>query len=193
MTFAPRTFPNCSDAVPTPDETPLISSHSPGLSRPCNTSMSYATRNVSGMLAAASHDRAGGTAIASASSISAYSENDASASAHDAIARFEAGDLQRRRRRPRRRLPHRWPSSVPALPCRPWPSTNSPRLRDAACILHEQLARPGLGHRRLAHFEHGFRVGHLHPPGLHRRPFDVMESGAGRAQSPGPKNACSSA
>ena len=71
MTFAPSTFPSCNDATPTPDETPLINSHSPALSRPCNTSMSYDTRNVIGRPAASSHDSEGGTAIASARSMSA--------------------------------------------------------------------------------------------------------------------------
>ena len=75
MTFAPSAFASCSDATPTPDETPLISSHSPAFSRPCSTSMSKDTRKVSGMLAASSHERAGGIAIVSATSKSAYSEN----------------------------------------------------------------------------------------------------------------------
>ena len=40
MTFAPSALASCSEATPTPDDTPLISSHSPALRRPCSTSMS---------------------------------------------------------------------------------------------------------------------------------------------------------
>ena len=42
---------------------------------------------------------------------------------------------------------------------------------------HQQLRRSRLGHRRLAQIEHGFRVGHLHPVGLHRCLPNVMFSG----------------
>jgi hypothetical protein len=44
ITRAPSAFASCSDATPTPDDAPAISSHSPGASRPRSTSMSYATR-----------------------------------------------------------------------------------------------------------------------------------------------------
>ena len=40
ITFAPSTFASCSEATPTPEDTPLMSSHSPAFSRPCSTSMS---------------------------------------------------------------------------------------------------------------------------------------------------------
>ena len=42
---------------------------------------------------------------------------------------------------------------------------------------HQQLRRSGLGHRCLAQIEHGFRVGHLHPVGLHLCLPNVMFGG----------------
>ena len=167
MTFAPRTFPSCSEATPTPDETPLISSHSPALSRPCSTSMSYDTRNVIGMLAASSHDRAGGAAIASACFHQRVFRKRSAAPAHHAIARLEAGDF-----RPdgddlagtfaADRLPGA------GLAVQAMAEHELAAVERRGVHAHQQLRRSRLGHRRLAQIEHGFRVGHLHPVGLHR-------------------------
>jgi hypothetical protein len=109
MTCAPSALPSCSEATPTPDDTPLTRSQSPACRRPCRTSMSKATRKVSGMLAASSQESAGGTLIASAASMSANSaKHRGSGPSRDR----PAGSRRRpaRRRRPRPRPPCRSPS-----------------------------------------------------------------------------------
>ncbi len=144
MTIAPSIFPICSEATPTPDDTPLIKSHSPALRRPCSTSMSYDTRKVIGMPAACSQDRVGGTAMASACSIRAYSEN---APAHRPMTRSPA--LKAVTPSPTATTsPAPSPPMafhVPALPCRPWPTTNSPRLSAAACMRTRSWFDAGCG------------------------------------------------
>ena len=93
MTRAPSALPSCSDATPTPDDTPLTSSHSPAFSRPCSTSMSKATRKVSGMLAACSHDRLGGHRHRLGRLHQRVLRERRRAAAHDAVAGTKAGDV----------------------------------------------------------------------------------------------------
>ncbi len=144
MTFAPSAFASCSEATPTPEETPLMRSHSPAFRRPCSTSMSKDTRKVSGMLAASSHVRAGGIAMVSATSKSAYSEN---APAQRPMTRSPG--LKAVTFAPTATTsPAPSPPIAfhePALPCRPWPTTNSPRLRAAACRRTSSCSGPGSG------------------------------------------------
>ena len=75
MTFAPSALASCSEATPTPDDTPLISTHSPA----CEAALQHqhVVRHQEGQRDAGGFfpRQAGGMAIASASSISAYSEN----------------------------------------------------------------------------------------------------------------------
>ncbi len=131
MTRAPSAFAACSDATPTPDDTPVTSSHSAGFSRPCRTSMSWTTRKVSGTAAAASIDRPAGIAIASRASITAYSAN---APAQRPITRCPTCN-------PETPAPSAAISPAPSMPAgleappliKP-PGMNSPRLRPAACI-----------------------------------------------------------
>ena len=106
--------------------------------------MSNATRKVSGTLAAASHDRPGGTSMASADSITANSEKAPG-------------------QRPMTRSPGLKPLTsaptattspapsppmafqLPGVPCRPWPSRNSPRLSAAARMRTSNCFGSGVG------------------------------------------------
>ena len=91
----------------------------------------------------------------------------AGATAHDAVARLEAGDV-----RPdgddlagafaADRLPGA------GLAVQAMAQHELAAVERRGVHAHQQLRRPRLGHRRLAQIEHGVRVGHLHPAGLHR-------------------------
>ncbi|MCY1560854.1 hypothetical protein D9M68_980400 [compost metagenome] len=106
--------------------------------------MSNATRKVSGTLAACSQASPGGTTMASAASITAYAEKAPG-------------------QRPITRSPGLKPVTsdptaitspapsppiafqLPAWPCRPWPSRNSPRLSDAARMRTSNCRGSGVG------------------------------------------------
>lgn len=144
ITLASSALASCSEDTPTPEDAPFTSTHSPAFSRPCSTSMSKVTRNTSGIDAASSHDKLAGTGIASPTSTSAYSEKPPA-------------------QRPITRSPSRQPVTPcpsaatspaasppmafhdPALPCRPCPTTNSPRLSDAARTRTSNCPGPGSG------------------------------------------------
>ena len=92
MTLAPSALPTCSEATPTPDDTPVISSHSPGLQPAVRDSMSCVTMNTSGIAAACSHDKRAGTRSAFARVHERVVRETADAAAHDALADCETRD-----------------------------------------------------------------------------------------------------
>ena len=119
------------------------------------------------MLAASSHDRVAGIAMASACFHQCVLRKGAGTPAHDAVARLEAGDTVA----DRDDLAGAF--SADGLPgaglaVQAMAQHELTAVQRGGMHAHQELARPRLRERRVAQFEHGFRVGHLHPLGLHR-------------------------
>ena len=135
ITRAPSSFPTCTAATPTPDETPVTSSHSPARNRPCAISMSCTTMNTSGMAAASSQESRAGTGTASRASMSAYS---AKPPAQRPITRSPGARLvtpaPTRSTSPAHSAPPGFASvaGLPGVAWMPWRTMSSPRLSDAA-------------------------------------------------------------